>query len=352
MAYTTYDTLPDLSEMGRIRAYPLTLQRYSGPSPIWDNSVETGGFNVLPSSFQPAFGFSATAGAVYYIFSVSYIDPDLPKLYDSYGNVVAFDSGGIDEQWPGYGNRNYNVDSILGFTAPFSGTFYVEPNWKQGVVDRDYYLSIFEDVGTTTNIYGPGGSDQLWGSSYADTINGLAGNDTVIGLDGDDSVAGGLGDDDLNGNVGADIVNGQYGADTVRGGKDNDTIYGDLDDDPHVNGNLGNDQVYGGDGADTLFGGQDSDSLWGDAGADLLSGDLGNDILTGGPGADRFTIASNGGADWVADFNYAEGDRIQLAPGTSYSLTVVSNQVVIEVGAARLGLAGVASVSGDWLVFA
>ena len=81
---------------------------------------------------------------------------------------------------------------------------------------------------------------------------------------------------------------------------------------------------------------------------------MGNDILWGDAGADRFTIARNGGFDWVADFNAAEGDQIQLAPGTAYSVTSVGGQVVIDLGGGdELGLAGVpaASFSSAWIVF-
>jgi serralysin len=198
------------------------------------------------------------------------------------------------------------------------------------------------------------GPDQIFGSSLGDPILGFSGDDTIIALDGNDTVSGDDGNDDVNGNVGQDIVVGGTGNDTVRGGKDNDTITGGDGDDGHVNGNIGDDIVLGGAGRDTVYGGQGADTLYGEAGNDLLSGDLGNDVMYGGAGADRFTIRAGGGADWVADFNAIEGDRIQLAPGTAYSVSSYQGQVVIDLGGGdMLALSGVASssFSSSWIVF-
>jgi Ca2+-binding RTX toxin-like protein len=195
----------------------------------------------------------------------------------------------------------------------------------------------------------------LDGDAAANTIDGGVGADSVRGMDGNDLVLGGAGADDVNGNVGADTVRGGDGNDAfVRGGQDNDQVYGDAGDDPHVNGNKGNDLVYGGIGNDTVYGGEGADTVYGDEGADWVSGDLGNDILYGGRGADRFLFRTGSGADWVADFNAADGDRIQLAVGTAYTVASVGGQPVITLtGGATIGLAGVASTSfsSDWVVF-
>ena len=85
-----------------------------------------------------------------------------------------------------------------------------------------------------------------------------------------------------------------------------------------------------------------------------MSGDLGADILYGGAGADRFVLRAGGGTDWVGDFSAAAGDRIQLAPGTTYSVSAVSGQVMISLGGGdQIGLAGIAdtSFSSSWIVF-
>ncbi|HTI67497.1 MAG TPA: CAP domain-containing protein [Caulobacteraceae bacterium] len=198
------------------------------------------------------------------------------------------------------------------------------------------------------------GDHRIDGSGGDDIVTGGDGPDFVRGLNGNDQINGGPGNDDVNGNMGADLVRGGAGADYVRGGQGADTVYGDDGDDSHVNGNIGDDVVFGGAGNDTLFGGQGGDSLYGEDGNDWLSGDLGADVLTGGPGADRFLFRPGSGADWVADFSSAAGDRVQLAPGTAYVVVDYQGQAVIDLGNGdRLGLVGVSiGAMGDWLVYA
>jgi Ca2+-binding RTX toxin-like protein len=199
-------------------------------------------------------------------------------------------------------------------------------------------------------------SDGIDGGVGSDLIEGFTGDDTIRALDGDDQVRGGDGGDLLNGNLGNDVVHGDAGADMVSGGKGDDVVYGDDCDDVYVNGNIGNDTVYGGAGNDGVFGGQNNDVLYGEAGDDVLTGDLGNDTLFGGAGADRFAMLDTGGQDTVGDFNFGEGDRIQLPTGASYSVgTATDGSAVISFagGAASLTLTGVAaaSVQADWIVF-
>jgi Ca2+-binding RTX toxin-like protein len=220
-------------------------------------------------------------------------------------------------------------------------------------------VAMLSDLGLATflsdRLNGTAAADSMTGGGGDDLMLGGAGDDFLRGLDGADTVEGGAGNDDANGNVGSDIVRGGEGADFVRGGRDADTVYGDAGDDPHVNGNIGDDSVIGGDGRDTVYGGQGADTLYGEAGDDFLSGDLGTDILYGGAGADRFAIRPGSGVDWVADFRPAEGDRIQLAPGTPYSVSSAGGQVVVDLGGGDLlGLMGVAAGTflSEWIVFA
>jgi Ca2+-binding RTX toxin-like protein len=78
--------------------------------------------------------------------------------------------------------------------------------------------------------------------------------------------------------------------------------------------------VRGGRGNDTITGGRGGDALFGDVGDDSLTGMRGRDTLTGGTGADLFVFetAKDSGsgrkqADVLADFNGADGDRIDLS---------------------------------------
>ncbi len=204
-------------------------------------------------------------------------------------------------------------------------------------------------------IRGEGGNDWLDGDAGDDAIYGGAGNDSVRGLENDDWIDGGPGADDVNGNTGADTVHGGDGDDLwVRGGRDNDLVYGGIGNDPHVNGNIGNDTVYGDDGDDGVFGGQNEDVLYGGAGADTLSGDLGNDTLFGGAGADVFVFRANGGADRVGDFSAAEGDRIQIATGVTWTVgTAPGGEALVTLSTGvSFTLAGVApgAVVADWFI--
>jgi serralysin len=72
--------------------------------------------------------------------------------------------------------------------------------------------------------------------------------------------------------------------------------------------------------------------LSGGGGDDWLSGDRGSDTITGGAGADIFHSFSGAGLDVVTDFNAAEGDRVQLDPGTSYHLAQQGADTIVDMG--------------------
>ena len=97
-------------------------------------------------------------------------------------------------------------------------------------------------------------------------------------------------------------------------------------------GNLGNDTLHGGDGGDVIRGGQGDDVIVGGSGNDFISGDRGNDTETGGAGADIFHTSQDAGIDRVLDFHLSEGDRVQLDPGTTYSLVQSGADTVIDLG--------------------
>jgi serralysin len=129
-------------------------------------------------------------------------------------------------------------------------------------------------------------------------------------------------------------------------------LFGD-DGNDILNGNLGADTGDGGAGNDVVRGGQGNDLLTGGAGDDYMTGDLGDDTLTGGAGADTFRAFAGGGRDVITDFNRAEGDRIQLDPGTGYNAVQSGADVVIDLGGgAQTVLQNVqlASLTPGWIV--
>ncbi|MGZ3367214.1 MAG: hypothetical protein ACXU8Y_21060, partial [Caulobacteraceae bacterium] len=60
--------------------------------------------------------------------------------------------------------------------------------------------------------------------------------------------------------------------------------------------------------------------------------DRGDDTETGGAGADTFHGSQDAGIDRVLDFNQGEGDRVMLDPGTTYTVSQVGADTVIDMG--------------------
>jgi serralysin len=333
---------------------PGTTLTYSGAAEFAQDTLQ---YTVM------SYFSESNTGAYYAGYS-----PAAPQLYDIaaiqalYGaNMQAF-----------LGDTIYGFNANAGrewFTATSPTSRLIFSVWDAGgndtfdfsgysqAADIDLSPGAFSSVGgLTANVSIAVGTviENASGGSGADHVSGNEAGNYLLGLDGNDTVLGLGGNDDLNGNMGNDSVGGGAGDDWVRGGKGSDQIFGGAGDDPHVNGNIGNDTVHGDLGNDTLYGGQDDDQLFGDDGNDLLSGDLGSDLLTGGAGADRFLLRVGGGQDWVSDFNSAEGDRIQIAPGLTYTVTSYQGQALIILSTGdSIGLTGVSTAQmGDWLVYA
>jgi Ca2+-binding RTX toxin-like protein len=176
-----------------------------------------------------------------------------------------------------------------------------------------------------------GGFDTLSGGAGNDTLTGSSASNYLRGDEGDDVIVGLSGFDDANGNMGNDTIATGAGDDWAVGGKDNDLLLGEAGGDV-VWGNLGNDTQNGGDGNDQVRGGQGDDTVTGGAGDDFVSGDRGNDTVAGGAGADLIHGSQDAGIDRVVDFNLAEGDRVMLDPGTTYTVSQVGADTVIDMG--------------------
>jgi Ca2+-binding RTX toxin-like protein len=204
--------------------------------------------------------------------------------------------------------------------------------------------------------------ENLVGSMFNDTLAGDDGANVLIGLGGDDRFKGGGGADTLNGGSGRDTAS-YFNADTgvfvdialgsgfggdaegdvlisieaLEGSDFGDSFLGDA------LGNLllgrgGNDVLDGRGGADTLNGGDGVDVLRGRGGADILLGGAGADQLTGGDDADTFRWLSTSDAgttfitaDFVSDFNKAEGDLLDLS-AIDADVTVSGNQSFEFIG--------------------
>lgn len=228
---------------------------------------------------------------------------------------------------------------------------------RGGVFETNFvnYVSITGDptspAETGQYLQSSGPNATQTGGAGSDTIVGHSGSNRLHGGDGNDVVRGGSGFDDTHGNQGNDLVDGGDGDDWVVGGKGEDQLSGGSGVDI-VLGNIGADTCDGGGGADVVRGGQDNDVVRGGAGDDYVSGDRGNDTMTGGAGADRFHSFGEAGIDRVTDFSRSDGDRVQLDPGTTYTLAQVGGDTVVSMtGGGQVVLVGVSlnSLSGDWI---
>ncbi|MFC3071441.1 M10 family metallopeptidase C-terminal domain-containing protein [Phenylobacterium soli] len=267
------------------------------------------------------------------------------------------------------GDTVYGFNSNTGeawFAASSSSSKLVFAAWDAGGADTfdfsGYYQNQVIDLrpGFFSNVGGLTGNvavakgvtiETALGGSGADTLNGQDTGDTLFGGGGNDLINGGAAFDRENGNVGNDTVHGNAGNDWVTGGQNDDVLYGE-DGNDILNGNLGNDTADGGAGDDVVRGGQGNDVLTGGAGNDYLTGDLGNDTMTGGTGADTFRAFNGEGVDVINDFNAAEGDRIQLDPGTTYTAAQVGSDTAISLGGgSSLTLHGVtlSSLPPGWI---
>ena len=274
-------------------------------------------------------------------------DPYL-RLHDAGGNLIASDDDIVD---------GVNPDSKIVFTAPTTGVYYVETGAYVDGYAGSYTVDVTQTGGQVANpgqvLTGAPGNNTLMGGAGDDTITGGSGTNYLRGGQGDDVITGGAGFNDINGNQGNDTIHGGPSTNWVVGGQGNDLLYGGGGYQDLVLGNLGNDTLIAGTQANVMRGGQGDDSIAGGAGNDYISGDLGNDTVSGGGGADIFHGSVSIGVERVLDYSYAQGDRVELDPGTAYTTAQVGADTVITMTASggEMVMVGVtlANQPSDWI---
>ena len=302
------------------------------------------GANMTTRTGDTVYGFNSNTGEPWYTITGSFAK----------AVFAVWDAGGNDTlDFSGYG-QNGTIDLRPGFFSSVGG-LVGNVSIAQGANIENAIGGSGSDsiTGNALNnlIQGGGGGDVIIAGAGNDTITDSSGVNYLRGEDGDDSISGGSGFDDANGNMGNDTIHGNGGDDYSVGGKGDDVLFGD-DGDDIVWGNLGNDTCDGGNGNDQVRGGQGDDSLSGGAGDDFISGDRGNDTESGGPGADIFHTFAQAGIDKVLDFNLAEGDRVMLDPGTTFTVSQVGADTIIDMGAGnQMILVGVqmSTLTGSWI---
>ncbi|MCA9204608.1 MAG: peptidoglycan DD-metalloendopeptidase family protein, partial [Planctomycetales bacterium] len=148
---------------------------------------------------------------------------------------------------------------------------------NSGLPEDSLFASYILDPESTQNDQSAFPIDRsLLGTGGADYILGLSGNDNISGFHGNDLISGGDGDDRLMGYEGRDVLHGGAGDDFLIGS-------GGAPD----------------SSGDTLTGGSDADTFYFRGGDAPESGALG-----------AVSIQS---LDQVTDYNYADGDRVDLS---------------------------------------
>lgn len=297
----------------------------------------------------------STAGVAYYVpgLAPAFVYMDNSNVFDASMSTFAYGSAA-------YEVLLHEVGHAIGLDHPFEGPYALPAGTDNTSVSIMSYTDVggphttFQewDLRALQYLYGSGSvvSSQLTEaadvqtlSDGVDLVSGLGGDDVVSGMGGNDIIYGNTGNDILYGNLGDDSLFGGQGSDAVFGGQGADRVYGNLAADL-MYGNMADDWMHGGQGADTLYGGQ---------GADTLAGGTDDDVLFGNLGADVYVFGAGMGQDVVYGFAAGEGDRIQLAGGTFYTVTAdAAGNAAIVVDTARLILSGVAagSVEQSWFV--
>jgi Ca2+-binding RTX toxin-like protein len=273
-------------------------------------------------------------------------------------------NGGEGDDFLSGGAGNDTIDGGVGFdNLAFFGAFSgvtVNLGAATNQVSNDGSGG-FDTAVNIEGVFGSGSDDNITGNADAnslsgwfgnDTLNGEGGNDNLNGEDGDDTLNGGEGDDFLSGGAGNDTIDGGGGFDNLAffgafsgitvnlgaatnqvsndgsGGIDTavniEGVFGSGSDD-NITGDAGANSLSGWFGNDTLKGEGGNDTLNGEDGDDTITGGAGDDFMQGGTGADKFVFGPGSGADNVFDFNFADGDRIDLTAYGYNSLSAISN---------------------------
>jgi beta-glucanase (GH16 family) len=273
-------------------------------------------------------------------FAASWDAPDgrvMARAYDEYAY------GGDIAGW--YGPSRQLAGDLIGLNA--SGKLMTSAGELYSILNASQGPGGGGASGGDDNLTGA----RLFGGLGNDTLTGTSGQDFLRGEEGADRLVGGDAFDDLHGNMGNDTVSGGLGDDWVVGGKDQDQLYGDEGHDV-VLGNIGEDTLDGGGGNDVVRGGQANDVVFGNWGDDWLAGDRGDDTVSGGGGADIFHTWQEAGLDRVTDFSRSQGDRVNLLPGTQYSVRQEGADTIVDMGSGhRMILVGVqlSSLDSGWI---
>ncbi|QQS12613.1 MAG: S8 family serine peptidase [Rhodospirillales bacterium] len=262
-------------------------------------------------------------------------DNDYYRLDDGGADTVIEGAGGgtgsADQVWVGFSGHTLaaNVEwGVLNFDTAGDLTGNASDNTLYGTDG----VNTLSGADGNDNLLGYAGVDVLYGGNGNDVLQGGLDTDTLYGGDGNDAFIGGTGAGNTYfGGVGDDFYRVDAGADVVdeTGGSGIDTVWVSVTIDYvapagienlaanigtalNLTGNTLDNFIQGNDAVNTLSGAAGNDTLQGFGGADRLVGGTGRDVLSGGTGADIFAYSAGDGNDVIVDFNFGDGDRIDL----------------------------------------
>ncbi|MGZ6017578.1 MAG: M10 family metallopeptidase C-terminal domain-containing protein [Phenylobacterium sp.] len=283
------------------------------------------GANMSTRTGDTVYGFNSNTGEPWFTITGTF----------QKAVFAVWDAGGNDTlDFSGY-TQTQTIDLRAGYFSSVGGLIG-NVTIAEGVTIENAVGGSGDDsiTGNAANnsIQGGAGNDTVMAGAGNDTLDGGAGSSYLRGEDGDDSIQGGAGFDDINGNKGNDTIDGGAGgSDWLVGGQGNDLITGHAGAN-QILGNLGNDTLMSGSGADVVRGGQGDDVIVAGSGDQFLSGDRGNDTITAGSGHDIIHSSQDAGIDRILNFS-ASHDVVELDPGTTFSVSQVGADTVIDMGA-------------------
>ncbi|MES2942299.1 MAG: calcium-binding protein [Pseudomonadota bacterium] len=230
------------------------------------------------------------------------------QLVGNDGDDILNGAGGVDTMEGGAGDDRYTVDDTNDQVTELidGGIDTVFSEVKFYFLPPDVENLRITNTGTAN-----GTGNELDNVIYAgqgnNILNGANGNDTASFAFASASVNASLNSRSATGASGLDLL---LYFENLEGSKYQDKLTGST----RAN------NIDGGMGKDTLLGAANNDTLTGGRGNDVLRGGQGQDSLEGGLGADRFdydalddSLFAASAWDLIADFNPAQGDRIDLA---------------------------------------
>ncbi len=322
--YSTLDYLPDLTLTDRYNSRLLSFEQYSDSAGS-DVRAKVYGLESY-AALHSIYKFSAIEGATYNFASTSYYDPLALRVYDKDGNAIVTNSELDDILDVNVDGISYKLDYIYNWTAPYTGAYYVDASWNQGLFYTAYGLDILGDIDNKSKV-----DTTAPYPTSAKPLDGAFGVDvnTFLVLNFNEPVYAGSGkiliskDSTLiesidihnpnqitfNGNsltidpIDVLSYNSSYSISVspgaVRDAAGNEWIgtnfnpYNFVTKDNKINGTDSNDKLFGTSNNDYIDGKAGNDNISGWAGNDILIGGAGDDLLTGNEGIDTVVFENS-----------------------------------------------------------